>query len=149
MRATDLACDLTTLDASSSDAALLAVLGCGDPRDRDAALILHTRHAATLRAAAFTELRDHSMEAADEVVVGVFLALLFGAATAFRPARDEAIPWLERLARRTATEHVRAGALGSPPSRAKAVEHRRDAVEELAAGLDLPRRHVAPGDCHP
>ena len=112
----DLTTDLPRIDATASDDALLAAIARRDPRDRVAAHTLHARHIGALRAAVLDELAGRGIDAVDEIVCAVFLTLLFGAATAFQSARgNEALPWLEALARVTAREHARAGALDRRP----------------------------------
>jgi DNA-directed RNA polymerase specialized sigma24 family protein len=109
--ALDPANTLPIIGVATPDGALIAAIGQRHPHDRMAAQILHSRHADALRAAAVAQLGEHLADAADAIVDAVFLGLLFGVATEFAPGRPDALPWLESIARRTASEHLRAGAL--------------------------------------
>jgi hypothetical protein len=109
--APDAAHALLVIDHATLDATLIEAIAQRHPRDRVAAQILYSRHATALRTAVIAELGERFTDAADDIVDAVFLALLFGVAAEFVPGRHEALDWLELLARRTAREHLRAGAL--------------------------------------
>ena len=100
--------DVLRITPPTSDEALLAAIARGD---RAATATLLARHALPLRAAMRAELGDCYVDAIDDLLYDVSLVLLFGTATSFALARSEALPWLVGVARRTAREHLRAGAL--------------------------------------
>jgi DNA-directed RNA polymerase specialized sigma24 family protein len=100
--------DLPRIDSTTSNDALITAVAQGD---RTAVGILYTRHQDALRTAIVKELGKRYIDAADDVLHDVFLVLLCGTATAFQPARGQALPWLKGVARRTAIEHMKIGAL--------------------------------------
>jgi DNA-directed RNA polymerase specialized sigma24 family protein len=92
------------LDSRTSDDALLAAIAAGD---RSAVAILYARHAAALRAAAVGAVGRHDETIADDAVADLFVSLLDGRASTFRPALGTPLKWLKGIARAIASEHLR------------------------------------------